>query len=161
MLKSKKIIGTLLALCLITSCYVIPAAAVDADSRVRTVTLQPIDADGLVEVTGTTSATRIYSNLSFSSLAKSNYVKFSDTYNIKSGTDILSINSFTWTPTGQKLSVIFINVQTNKWYAAEFSGGYVNSTTLSTSSVPSGEYYIGVCNYNGPSAVTGALSFGF
>lgn len=104
---------------------------------------------------------RANTNLSFTNLAKGYAKKSSSTYYITSGTDMLKIHSLTWTPTGQNLSVAFINAQTGKTYAVPYSGGSVSNKTISTTTVPTGEYYVAVVNYDGPNSVTGALSYSF
>lgn len=104
---------------------------------------------------------RANTNLSFTNLTKGYAQKSSSTYYITSGTDKLKVHSLTWTPTGQNLSVAFINAQTGDTYAVAYSGGSVSNKIISTTTIPTGEYYVAVVNYDGPSAVTGALSYSF
>ena len=100
------------------------------------------------------------SSISFSNLEQGSIALSAGTYYITSG-DVLTISSLTWTPTGQHVSVAFINTlyMNGPYYAKVYETGSVVNKTLSTSNIPSGEYYIAVINYDGPNAVTGAMSY--
>lgn len=155
MSKIKKIISVIFTLSLILSCCAIPASA--ADSRSASLTPQLVTSS--YEVDDSQSPDRGTETLSFSNLAKGYSKKSPGTYYLTKNVDELKISSLTWTPSGQKVSVAFVNAQSGATYAVEYSGGSASNTNINTSTVPTGEYYVAIINYNGPNAVTGALSY--
>lgn len=80
-------------------------------------------------------------NINHSSLGINKFVKSSSSYYIKKNEKV-KINSVTWSPSGQKVQLGFINATTGKQYwTSTFSGGSKTGGTFSLGG-PSGEYYI-------------------
>jgi len=158
MLKSKRTLSLLLAVCAIISCISVTAFATEPEEELS---FQLVDSAIVLVEDDSPSLIRANTNLTFNSLAKGYYKQSTSTYYINAGTDKLYVSSLTWTPTGQNVSVVLVNVQTGKTYAVEYSGGSISGKTISTSSLTSGEYYVGVANYDGPNAVSGTLAYDF
>ncbi len=103
--------------------------------------------------------TRASSVITFSDLGILRGAYSESTYYIHSGDDRLVVESLSWSPSGQDISVAFVNVQDSSTYAVGYSGGTASNKTISTRNVPDGEYYVVVINYDGPNAVTGSLTY--
>ena len=101
--------------------------------------------------------TRSSSSFSFS-LSSNTSKRSSETYYITQGSDYLTINSLTWTPSGQNVAVGFYNVNTDTAYTVTYSGGSVVNGLISTSTVPTGEYKIYVRNA-GSKSISGSISY--
>ena len=153
----KKSFAMLLSICVVMSSALIPAAGID-EAAGDEVKAEYIGTDAFEPIEQ--AATRSPSNvITFTDLDVS-YGKFSnDTYYIESGKDKLVIESLSWSPSGQDISVGFTNVQGEGTYVIGCSGGAVADKVISTANMPSGEYYVCVINYNGPEPVTGSLTF--
>lgn len=157
----KKLFSFMLTLVMLVACLSSTAFAEEREPEESYTTPKLVSsAYSLVDDTESVPG-RANTNLSFTNLAKGYAKKSSSTYYITSGTDKLKVHSLTWTPTGQNISVAFINAQTGDTYAVAYSGGSVSNKIIKTTTVPTGEYYVAVVNYDGPSTVTGALSYSF
>lgn len=153
----KKLFAMLMSICVVMSTALIPAAAID----------EPVGEEIKAEYIGTDvfepveqAATRSPTNtITFTDLDVSYGAYSNDSYYIVSGEDKLVIDSLSWSPSGQDISVGFVNVQDKGTYVIGCSEGSVAGKVISTANMPSGQYYVCVINYNGPEPVTGSLTF--
>lgn len=74
-------------------------------------------------------------------------------YYVTQGQTVLRVNSCTWSPQ-HPIAIGFYACNASTTYGINFYGGYTNTYTIGTSSLPSGEYWIYVYNYG-----TGEISF--
>lgn len=82
-------------------------------------------------------------NISHSKLGINKYVKSKSSYYIKKGEKV-KVNSVTWSPSGQKIQLGFVNATTGKKYwTNNYTGGSKTGGTFSLGG-PSGEYYIAI-----------------
>lgn len=82
-------------------------------------------------------------NISHSKLGINKYVKSSSSYYIKKNEKV-KINSVTWSPSGQRIQLGFVNATTGKQYwTGNYTGGSKTGGTFSLGG-PSGEYYIAI-----------------
>lgn len=82
-------------------------------------------------------------SLSHSALGINKLIKSNNAFNIQKGKKI-KINSVTWSPTGQKLQLGFINANNGKQYwTSNYSGGSKTGGNFSLNG-PSGSYYIAI-----------------
>lgn len=82
-------------------------------------------------------------NISHSKLGINKYVKSKSSYYIKKNEKV-KINSVTWSPSGQKIQLGFVNASTGKKYwTKNYTGGNKTGGTFSLGG-PSGEYYIAI-----------------
>lgn len=96
-----------------------------------------IKEEALIEVTLFLSV-----QVSSSSLGANKYVRSNTPYNLKKG-EIISINSVTWNPTGQKVQVGLIHATTGtQYWSSSFSGGSISGNSMSVAS--DGAYYLAI-----------------
>lgn len=101
-------------------------------------------------------------NISSSSLGANSYTKSSNTYYIKKG-EIITINSCTWSPSGQKVQIGFVNATNgNQYWTSNYSGGSIASGSRVSMDGPAGEYYVAIgtpSTNNANINVTGQFKF--
>ncbi|MDT3703261.1 MAG: M56 family metallopeptidase [Thermincola sp.] len=109
--------------------------------------LQLVESDVKLEVLENTSmdfSIMASFPISSSSLPPNSYTRSSSSYYINSGVDKLQFSA-NWNPTGQQIQIGFVNASNSsiQYWTSAYSGGSA-SGTVSTSSVPSGEYYVAI-----------------
>lgn len=157
----KKMFSFAMVLIVLASCLCTTAFAEEKECEGISAIPQLVSSEYFVIEDMEVVQTRAHTTMSFTNLAKGYAKKSSSTYYITKGKDKLKVHSLTWTPAGQDISVAFINAQTGDTYAVGYSGGSVSNGIITTSTVPTGEYYVAIVNYDGPDAITGALSYSF
>jgi len=81
--------------------------------------------------------------LNHSAVGINKHIKSNNVFNIQKG-DKVKIKSLTWSPTGQKVQLGFINANNGKQYwTNNYSGGSKTGGTFSLGG-PSGSYYIAI-----------------
>ncbi|HFJ9465842.1 hypothetical protein NST86_32275 [Bacillus sp. FSL L8-0199] len=88
-------------------------------------------------------STRATFNIS-TSLGINTYAKSSATYYMNRG-ETVTVNSCTWSPSGQNVQIGFINAKTGtQYWTKNYSGGSISSGTKVSIDGPAGEYYVAV-----------------
>lgn len=157
----KKVISFALILIILFACMHSTTYAEGEDREENTTNPELVSFEFIIIEDTETIPSRANTSLPFTNLLKNHAKRSSSTYYIVSGTDRLKVNSLTWSPSGQDISVAFINAQTGNTYAVGYSGGSIANSIIGTSTMPSGEYYVAIVNYDGPNAISGALSYSF
>lgn len=154
----KKALCSLLAVAMLFSLSVPAFAASSDDQESLTPTLNTAIAFECIDNTDSQMTSRTSTSFSFNNLSSHSYKTSSEVYYIREGSGMLTINTLSWTPSGQELHVGFWNTETHSSYTVAYTGGSISNARINTRGVPSGDYKIYVYNA-GTNSVVGNINY--